>query len=99
MRNFFVLLGLSMFASAAAAAAGAFDEEKPHGRVCVALLEPGPPDKEEPFLASAPPGPGKTVRAYIDASEKCSVLVAAITKDGKLVNGWRPQLSDVPDES
>lgn len=47
---------------------------------------------------SLPPGPGKTVRAYVDASEKCTVLLAAITKDGKLANGWRPQLSEVPDE-
>ena len=38
------------------------------------------------------------MRAYIDASDKCSVLVAALTKDGKLVNGWRPQLSEVPAE-
>lgn len=47
---------------------------------------------------SAPPGPGRTVRVYVDASEKCSVLIAAITKDGKLANAWRPQLSEVPDE-
>jgi hypothetical protein len=47
---------------------------------------------------SAPAGAGKTVRAYVDASDKCSVLLAALTKDGKLVNGWRPQLSEVPGE-
>ena len=75
-----------------------FDEEQPYGRVCVSLFEPGPPEKEEAFQMSLPPGPGKTVRAYVDASEKCTVLLAAITKDGKLANGWRPQLSEVPDE-
>ena len=74
------------------------DEDKPYGRVCVSLFEPGPPEKEEAFQMSLPPGPGKTVRAYVDASEKCTVLLAAITKDGKLANGWRPQLSEVPDE-
>jgi hypothetical protein len=79
-------------------AANAVDEDKPHARVCLSVYEPGPPEKEEPFQMSASPGPGKTVRAYIDASDKCTVLVAAITKDGKLVNGWRPQLSEVPDE-
>lgn len=88
---FYLLLGL-------VAASSAVDEEKPHGRVCVALFEPGPPEKEELFQAPAAPGPGKTVRAYIDASEKCTVLLAAITKDGKLVNGWRPQLAEVPEE-
>jgi len=81
-----------------ALAANAVDEEKPHGRFCLSLYEPGPPEKEEAFQTSAPAGAGKTVRAYIDASDKCSVLVAALTKDGKLVNGWRPQLSEVPAE-
>lgn len=92
----YVLLGLATAPSVIAA--NAIDEDKPHGRVCFALFEPGPPEKEEPFQMSAAPGAGKTVRAYVDASEKCTVLVAAITKDGKLVNGWRPQLSEVPDE-
>jgi hypothetical protein len=94
----FLYLFVALATAASAVAAGAVDEDKPHGRVCVALFEPGPPEKEEPFQISAPAAPGKTVRAYVDASEKCSVLVAAITKDGKLVNGWRPQLSEVPGE-
>jgi hypothetical protein len=92
---FYFVLGLTAVMSAFAAAV---DEEKPHGRVCLSLYEPGPPEKEEAFQISAPAGAGKTVRAYIDASDKCSVLVAAMTKDGKLVNGWRPQLSEVPAE-
>jgi hypothetical protein len=83
---------------ATSAFADAVDEDKPYGRVCVSLFEPGPPEKEEAFRMSLPPAPGKTVRAYIDASEKCTVLVAGITKDGKLANGWRPQLAEVPDE-
>ncbi len=88
-----LLAATSMFA------ADAVDEEKPHGRVCLSLYEPGPPEKEEVFQLSAPAGAGKTVRAYVDASDKCQVLAAAVTKDGKLVNGWRPQLSDVPAEN
>ena len=79
-----------------ASAADSLDEEKPHGRVCFSLFEPGPPEKEVAFQISAAAGAGKTVRAYVDASDKCSVLVAALTKDGKLANGWRPQLSEVP---
>lgn len=89
--------GLGLVAATSALAAP-IDEEKPHGRVCLSIYEPGPPEKEEVFQNSAPAGAGKTVRAYIDASDKCSVLVAAMTKDGKLVNGWRPQLSEVPPE-
>ena len=97
MQKFFYLV-LGLLAVSNVFAADAVDEDKPHGRVCVALFEPGPPEKEEPFQLTAAPGPGKTVRAYVDASEKCTVLVAAITKDGKLVNGWRSQLSEVPEE-
>jgi len=42
--------------------------------------------------------PGSTLRAHVDASNKCTVFIAALTKDGKLANGWRPQLSDVAAE-
>jgi hypothetical protein len=89
---------LGLLTAGSALAADAVDEEKPRGRVCLSIFEPGPPEKEEVFNISAPVDAGKTVRAYVDASDKCSVLVAALTKDGKLVNGWRPQLSEVPAE-
>jgi hypothetical protein len=96
-KSFYILLGL-FAATKSTFAADAVDEEKPYGRVCLSIYEPGPPEKEEAFQNSAAPGAGKTVRAYLDASDKSSVLIAAMTKDGKLVNGWRPQLSDVPGE-
>ncbi|HEV2806143.1 MAG TPA: hypothetical protein VGW57_14565 [Chthoniobacterales bacterium] len=89
---------LGLLTAAAALAATQVDEEKPHGRVCISLFEPGPPEKEEAFQTTTSPGAGKTVRAYVDASDQSSVLIAAITKDGKLANGWRPQLSEVPGE-
>ncbi|MFL6520364.1 MAG: hypothetical protein ACJ8NS_09115 [Chthoniobacterales bacterium] len=89
---------LSLLTVVSTLAAAAVDEEKPHGRVCLSIFEPGPPEKEEAFQISAPTGAGKLVRAYVDASDKCSVLIAAITKDGKLANGWRPQLAEVPAE-
>ena len=95
MRKIFYFV-LSFLTATGALAAPSVDEEKPHGRVCLSLFEPGPPEKEEAFQISAPAGAGKTVRAYVDASDKCSVLVAALTKDGKLANGWRPQLTEVP---
>jgi hypothetical protein len=95
-KMFYCVTGL--VAAASAFAATTVDEEKPHGRICLALYEAGPPEKEAAFVMSAPAGPGKTVRVYVDASDKCSVLVAPMTKDGKLVNGWRPQLSEVPAE-
>ena len=93
---FYFFLGL--LAATSAFATAAVDEEKPHGRFCLSVYEPGPPEKEEAFQISAPAGAGRTVRAYVDASDKCSVLLAALTKDGKLVNGWRPQFSEVPGE-
>jgi hypothetical protein len=73
----------------------AADEDKPQGRVCISIVDSGPSGKEEPFRLSTTGRPGSTVRAHIDASNKCVVLVAALTKDGKLANGWRPQLSEV----
>jgi hypothetical protein len=97
MRKIFYFT-LGLLTASGALAAATVDEDKPHGRVCLSLFEPGPPEKEEAFQISAPTGAGKTVRAYVDASNKCSVLVAAMTKDGKLANGWRPQLSEVPAE-
>ena len=76
----------------------AADDSKPYGRVCFSVIEPGPPEKEVPFRSSVSPAAGKKVKAYIDASHKCTVLLAALTKDGKLANGWRPQISLVPEE-
>ena len=92
-------LAVGSLLAATTLAAEAVDEEKPHGRVCLSIFEPGPPEKEEVFSQSAPAAPGKIVRAYVDSSDKCSVLLAALTKDGKLANGWRPQLADVPAEN
>jgi hypothetical protein len=97
MAKFFYLL-LGLYAATGAFAAGPVDEDKPYGRVCLSIYDPGPPEKEEAFQDSAAPGAGRIVRAYVDASQKCSVLIAAMTKDGKLIPGWRPQLSDVPGE-
>ena len=94
----FLYFALGLLVASSALALAAVDEDKPHGRVCLSLFEPGPPEKEEAFQSSAPAAAGKLVRAYVDASDKCSVLVAAITKDGKLANGWRPQLAEVPAE-
>jgi hypothetical protein len=86
----------AMFCAASLIAA---DEDKPQGRVCISIVDSaGPSPKEEPFKISATARPGSTVRAHIDASNKCVVLVTALTKDGKLANGWRPQLADVPAE-
>src|ERR1051326_1185411 len=98
MRKTLLVSVFGLLAVANILAANAIDEEKPHGRVCLSVFEPGPPEKEDAFQISTPAAPGKIVRAYVDASDKCSVLVAAITKNGKLVNGWRPQLSEVPGE-
>jgi len=70
--------------------ARAADEEKPYGRVCISVVD-GPSGKEEAFKMSTTYRPGSTLRAHVDASNKCTVLIAALTKDGKLANGWRPE--------
>jgi hypothetical protein len=91
----FLLLGVATISCVSSAMAAA-DEDKPQGRVCISILDSGASAKEEPFRLSATGRPGSTVRAHIDASNKCAVLIVALTKDGKLANGWRPQLSEVP---
>ena len=83
---------------AGASVLAATNEDEPHGRVCLSVADSGPSAKEEPFRLSATGKPGSTVRAHIDASDKCVVLLAALTSDGKLANGWRPQLVEVPAE-
>jgi hypothetical protein len=88
-------VGTALFCAVPLRAAGA---DQPQGRVCLSIVDSGSSAKEEPFRLSATARPGSTVRAYLDASNKCSVLIAALTKDGKLANGWRPQLSEVPAE-
>jgi hypothetical protein len=93
-RNLYSLLCVAAISLAISLRAA--DEDQPQGRVCISIVDSGPAAKEEPFRLSATGRPGSTVKAHIDASTKCSVLVAALTKDGKLANGWRPQLSEVP---
>lgn len=68
------------------------------GRVCLSVVEKGPPAKETPFRTKLMAGPGGKVNIYLDASTKCVVLLAALTKDGRLANGWRPQISDLPED-
>ena len=89
---------LGLAAAVAVCPLRAADEDKPHGRISFSVYEAGPPEKEEPFRTSTAPGAGKTIKAYVDGSNKCTVLVAALSKDGKLVNGWRPQLAEVPED-
>lgn len=83
----------AFFFASSSMAAG---DDQPQGRVCISIVDSGPSAKEEPFRLSATGRPSSTVRAHIDASHRCDVLVAALTKDGKLANGWRPQVSEVP---
>jgi hypothetical protein len=77
---------------------GAAQDVKPQGRVCISLVDPGPPVKEVPFRTTSAPGPNAKVNIYLDASTKCCTLIVALSKEGKLANGWRPEFSEVPDD-
>lgn len=74
------------------------DGEADLGRVCISVEEPGSPTREQVFRSSVEPGAGRKVHVYADASRKCDVLIVPFRKDGKLANGWRPQLAEVPGE-
>jgi hypothetical protein len=84
--------------SVAVGSMNAGQDVKSHGRVCISLVEPGPPAKEVPFRTTSAAGPGAKLKVYLDASAKCSALVVALSKEGKLANGWRPEFSEVPDD-
>jgi hypothetical protein len=73
-------------------------QEKAHGRVCISLVEPGSPTKELPFRTTSKAAAGEMLNVYLDASRNCVALVVALSKEGKLANGWRPQCADVPDD-
>ena len=75
--------------------AGTFDEAKPHGRACVAVVDSSATGKEEAFRSTDTPRPGKRINVYLDASTKCTTVVAALRKDGKLANDWRPQVVEL----
>lgn len=94
-KSLYLLIALA--AAFGLANARAVDEEKPNGRVCISVVD-GPSGKEEAFKAGTTYRSGSTMRAHVDASNKCTVLIAALTKDGKLANSWRPQLSDLAAE-
>jgi hypothetical protein len=95
MRFIFFLL---LLVSAPVSNIEAGQDVRSRGRVCISLVEPGPPAKELPFRTTSMAGPGEKVNFHLDASTKCIVLVVALSKDGKLANGWRPQLSEVPED-
>jgi hypothetical protein len=84
--------------SSAVGSVNAGPDAKSHGRVCISLVEPGPPVKEVPFRTTSAPEADAKVNVHLDASTKCSALVVALSKEGKLANGWRPQFSEVPDD-
>lgn len=93
----FLFLSLSLAIFICAAEAKAADEEKPYGRVCISIFDPSS-GKEEPFKSSMAYSEGATVKAYIEANSKCTVVLAALTKEGKLANDWRPQFSELREE-
>ena len=91
---FYIFLAIST----AVGRMGAAQDVKPQGRVCISLVDPGPPVKEVPFRTTSAPGPNAKVNIYLDASTKCCTLIVALSKEGKLANGWRPEFSEVPDD-
>ncbi len=75
--------------------AAPYDEDKPHGRVCVAVSEGG---KDEVLRSTSTPGAGKTIHVFLDASDKCTAVVAPLQKNGTLANGWKPLVVDLEED-
>lgn len=93
-----VVFPLFLAVSAVVGSIEAGEDAQSRGRVCISVVEPGPPPKELPFRTTSVAGPGEKLNIYLDASTKCIALVVALSKDGKLANGWRPQFSEVPED-
>lgn len=74
------------------------EDDEPYGRACISIVAPGSPEHEEVFTASASDGLGKKIRIYTDASIKSTVVVVALRKDGKLVAGWRPEITELAED-
>src|SRR5580700_3321634 len=93
-----LLFPVFLAVSAAVGSLQAAEEMQSRGRVCLSVVEPGPPAKELPLRTTSVARPGEKVNVYLDASMKCIALVVALTPDGKLANGWRPQFAEVPED-
>jgi hypothetical protein len=72
----------------------AADENRPHGRACISVLNSANGD-EEALRADSEAGPGRKVQAHLDATAKCEALVAIFTKSGQPVGGWPPQFVEL----
>lgn len=92
------LLPLFLAVSAGMGSVQAAGEMQARGRVCLSVVEPGPPAKELPLRTTSVAKPGEKMNVYLDASRKCIALVVALTPEGKLANGWRPQFAEVPED-
>jgi hypothetical protein len=77
--------------------AAPYDEGQPHGRFCIAVSDAA--GKEDAFRPTDAPAAGKKISAYLDASAKCTALVVALRKDGKLAYGWKPQIVDLEEDA
>jgi hypothetical protein len=76
----------------------AADKNKPHARVCFAVLHSAT-GEEEAFQAVSSAGKGKKIVAHLDANANCEAVVAAFSrKTGQLANGWRPQFVQIAEQ-
>ena len=89
-----LLVAAVLCLNASLAFSQAIDKGKPHGRVCISVLNSANGD-EEALRADSEAGPGRKVQAHLEATAKCEALVAIFTKPGQPVAGWAPQFVDL----
>jgi hypothetical protein len=89
-----LLIAAVLCLSASIAFSQSVDKNKPHGRACISVVNSANGD-EEALRADSEAGPGRKVRAHLDATAKCEALVAIFTKNGQPVAGWPPQFVEV----
>ncbi|MEY2563071.1 MAG: hypothetical protein QOH88_1264 [Verrucomicrobiota bacterium] len=94
-----LLIAAILYTSGCAAFSQPFDKNKPHARICVAVVTAANGD-EEPFQTSVAAAKGRKIVTHIDATAKCEVVVAAFNrKDRQLAFGWPPQFVQVSEKN
>ena len=93
------MIAVALGAGSHLACAQALDKNKPHARVCLAVMD-STTGEEVALQPTSSPGKGKKIVAHIDATAKCDAVVAAFNrKTGQLINNWLPQFLQVTERN
>jgi hypothetical protein len=94
-----LFLALLLWAGCSIALSQSVDKNQPSGRACISVVNTASGDEEALRPTATTGGPHHKIVAHLDATAKCEVLVALLTKSGQPASDWRPQYAEVPARS